>query len=417
MNNIPAGLGKKVLVLGLGESGFQSALALKRLGFSVFATDKSENQVLREKVKSLQLQEIEAECGQHSFDRVQATDWILISPGIPPQSDIYQAILKSKKPIYSEIEVASWFCPSKNIIAVTGSCGKTTTVTLIEHIFKMAGRDVLLCGNIGNPWIGELSKIKPETWVILEVSSFQLKHCQSFSPHIGVLLNIHANHLDWHPTIQDYAQAKLKIFSNMKSDDWMLFQKEDEKKYGPITSSAKKLYLTSDSTESLLENAARQVSEIADISIEVPRRVFHSFEGLEHRLENFLEVKGVSAVNDSKSTTPASLMWALGRYPDHSVVLITGGRVKTPSFAECLPLLRLKAKKIIVIGEARDLMLKEWAELHPHAAATLEEACSLVKKSAEKGDTILFSPACSSFDMFKNYVDRGNQFKALMRNS
>ena len=107
MNNIPAGIGKKVLVLGLGESGFQSALALKRLGFSVFATDKSENQVLREKVKSLQLQEIEAECGQHSFDRVQAADWILISPGIPPQSDIYQAVLKSKKPIYSEIEEAT----------------------------------------------------------------------------------------------------------------------------------------------------------------------------------------------------------------------------------------------------------------------------------------------------------------------
>ena len=200
----------------------------------------------------------------------------------------------------------------------------------------------------------------------------------------------------------------------MKSDDWMLFQKEDEKKYGPITSSAKKLYLTSDSSESFLENAARQVSEIADISIEVPRRVFHSFEGLEHRLEKFGESRGVSFVNDSKSTTPASLIWALSRYADHSVVLIAGGRVKTPSFVECLPLLRQKAKKIIVIGDARDLMLKEWSALQPTAAATLEEACSLAKKSAEKGDTILFSPACSSFDMFKNYVDRGNQFKFLI---
>ena len=239
-------VGKNVAVLGLGESGFQSALVLKRLSFQVFATDKSENQVLREKVQSLQQQGIEAECGRHSIERVQAADWVLISPGIPPQSEIYQALLKSKKPIYSEIEAASWFCPSKKVIAVTGSCGKTTTVTLIERIFKMAGRDVLLCGNIGNPWIGELSKIKPETWVLSEVSSFQLKHCQTFSPHIGVLLNIHANHLDWHPDLKDYAQAKLKLFTNMKADHWMLVQKEDEKKYGPLVSSAKKLYLVSD---------------------------------------------------------------------------------------------------------------------------------------------------------------------------
>ncbi len=415
MNNIPSDVGKKVTVLGLGESGYQSALELKKLGFQVFATDKSENQVLRERVKTLIQKGIEAECGAHSLDRVQSSDWILISPGIPPQSEVYQTVLKSKKPVFSEIEAASWFCSSKNIVAVTGSCGKTTTVTLIERILKAAGRDVVLCGNIGNPWIGELNKIKPDTWVVLEVSSFQLKHCRTFAPHIGILLNIHPNHLDWHPTIEDYSASKLKIFEKMQSSDWMLVQKSDEEKYGPFNSAARKLYLKPEGTESLLENAARQTAEILKIHSDVSKQVLQSFEGLEHRLEKFWEQGGIQAVNDSKSTTPASLIWALERYPDKSVVLITGGRVKTPSFKECLPTLRQKEKKIIVIGEARDMMLKEWHELSPQAAESLESACHLARSFAQQGDTLLFSPACSSFDMFKSYIDRGNQFKALIR--
>lgn len=415
-DRLPYGVGKKAAVLGLGESGFQSALALHQLGFEVFATDKSDNQVLRERVQTLAQKGIHAECGKHDFSLIQAADWVLISPGIPPQSDVYQAVLSWKKPIYSEIEAASWFCPSQNIIAVTGSCGKTTTVTLIERILKAAGKDVVLCGNIGNPWIGELSKIKSDTWVVLEVSSFQLKHCRTFAPHIGILLNVHANHLDWHPDFEDYAASKFKLFENIQRSGWALLQESDEKKYGFIVPErAHKRYLKQDSEESLLENAARQAAEIADISVEVTRRIFQDFEGLEHRLEKFSEKNGIAAVNDSKSTTPASLIWALGRYPDKSVVVITGGRVKTPSFLECLPALRQKAKKIIVIGEAREMMLREWHELNPVYAATLNEACKLSVSSAEKGDTILFSPACSSFDMFKSYIDRGAQFKHLTR--
>jgi len=413
-NSIPSGIGQKVTVLGLGESGYLSALELKRLGFDVFATDKSDTQVLRERVIALGQKGIQAECGKHSFGRVESADWVLISPGIPPHSEIYQALLKWKKPVYSEIEAASWFCSSEKIIAVTGSCGKTTTVTLIKQILEMAGKHVVLCGNIGNPWIGELEKIKPDSWVVLEVSSFQLKHCRFFKPHIGVLLNIHANHLDWHPTLQDYANSKLKIFQNMTPSDWALFQEEDEKNYGPIPSHAQKHYLHFDSNESLLESAARQVSEISDVSVEIPRRIFHSFQGLEHRLEKFLEKDGIQFVNDSKSTAPASLSYALSRYPDKSIVLITGGRVKTPSFMECFPTLKQKAKKIIVIGEARELMLREWKELNPVPAETLEQACQMSMKAAVSGDVILFSPACSSFDMFKSYVDRGNQFKQII---
>ena len=181
----------------------------------------------------------------------------------------------------------------------------------------------------------------------------------------------------------------------MTETDWALYQKEDEQHYGPVPSPAQRHYLNSDTQESLLENAARLVSEIADISVEVPRRVFHTFQGLEHRLEKFWEKNGVQAVNDSKSTTPASLSYALSRYPDKGVVLITGGRVKTPSFMECLPSLRLRAKKIIVIGEARPMMQKEWAELNPEPAATLAEAVQKANQAAGKGDTILFSPACS----------------------
>ncbi len=415
MNNIPKDIGKRVSVLGLGESGYQSALELKKLGFDVFATDKSDTQVLRERVVALGKKGIQAECGKHSLGQVESADWILISPGIPPQSEIYQAILKWGKPVFSEIEAASWFCKSKKIIAVTGSCGKTTTVTLIHRILKEAGRDVILCGNIGNPWIGELEKISAETWVVLELSSFQLKHCKHFTPHISVLLNVYANHLDWHPTIEDYSKSKMKIFENVPREGWILLQKTDEELYGPVQDRAHKRYLNPEGDESLLQHTARQVAEITDISFTIVDRVFKSFEGLEHRLEKFWDQNGVQAVNDSKSTTPASLIWALGRYPDKSVVLITGGRVKTPSFKECLPALRQKAKRVIVIGEARDLMTQEWSELSPIAATSLDDACSMAKKFATKGDTILFSPACSSFDMFKSYIDRGNQFKLIIR--
>lgn len=413
-NMIPENIGKHVAVLGLGESGYQSALELKKFGFDVFATDKSDTQVLRERIIALEKKGIQAECGQHSLDKIQSADWVLISPGIPPQSEVYQALLKWKKPVLSEIEAASWFCKSKKIIAVTGSCGKTTTVTLIQRILKEAGRDVVLCGNIGNPWIGELDKISQETWVVLELSSFQLKHCQSFAPQIAVLLNIYPNHLDWHPTIEDYALSKMKIFDNVPRSGWMLLPKSDEEKQGPLQTRAHKRYLVPEGDESLLQHTARQVAEIADVSFTVVDRVFQNFEGLEHRLEKFWEKDGVQAVNDSKSTTPASLIWALGRYADQSVVLITGGRVKTPSFKECLPALRAKAKKVIVIGEARDLMLKEWSELNPVAAISLENACAIAKQSATKGNTLLFSPACSSFDMFKSYIDRGNQFKQII---
>lgn len=407
-------VGKKVAVLGLGESGFQSALELKRLGFDVFATDKSESLVLRERVQSLEKKGIAAECGRHSMDRVQTADWVLISPGIPPQSEIYQNITKWKKPVFSEIEAASWFCPSKKIIAVTGSCGKTTTVTLIQRVLKAAGHDVLLCGNIGNPWISELEKITSETWVVLEVSSFQLKHCRWFRPHLGVLLNIYPNHLDWHPSFEDYARSKLKLFQNMQPSDQIFLQKVDEIKYEPILTSAQKHYLVSEGNESLLESTVYQVANAVGVAKGVVTQVLGSFEGLEHRLEKFWDQGGVQAVNDSKSTTPASLMWALNRYADKSVVLITGGRVKTPSFKECLPALRTKSKKIIVIGEARPLMLSEWSELRPEAVDSLEAACRVARHSAQKGDTILFSPACSSFDMFKSYVDRGTQFKAVI---
>ena len=174
--------GTRVAVLGLRDTGTLSALYLHGKGYHVFASDLADTEDVRSNLKKLSEHGIRAECGKHSLDEILAADWILISPGIPPGSKIYQAIRAAKKPIYSEIEVASWFSPAKTVVAVTGSCGKTTTATLISKIVEASGRDAVLCGNIGNPWIGELSRIKPDTVVVLEISSFQLMHCASFAP-------------------------------------------------------------------------------------------------------------------------------------------------------------------------------------------------------------------------------------------
>jgi len=410
--------GTCVAVLGLRDTGVLSSIVLHEKGYQVFASDLSSFDEIRLNVEKLANFGIEAECGRHSIDRILAADWILISPGIPPGSKVYQAILDSKKPVYSEIEVASWFSPAKTVVAVTGSCGKTTTATLIAQLVAASGRKAVLCGNIGNPWIGELSGITPETVVVLEVSSFQLMHCASFAPSIGLLLNLHPNHMDWHADMKEYAGAKLNLFRAMDKTSVMICQKKEEIDFfHDFRTRAHRVYFDQYPASNPNEAALFCVAEALGCSVSLAEKVNAEFRGLEHRLEKFAEQDGVIFFNDSKATTTASLAWALEKFADKSVVLICGGKYKTgvEDFRSLRGVMTRKVRCAILIGVARPIMKEAWqGTVELMEAESLEEACRLSIEKAQTGHTVLLSPACASFDMFKNYQERGKMFKEII---
>ena len=254
--------------------------------------------------------------------------------------------------------------------------------------------------------------------MVLELSSFQLMYCPSFSPTIGLLLNIYPNHQDWHASMDEYIQAKLNLFCNMKSSDVMICRKSDEQNIFPeFKSAAKRVYFdqrtVSDPNEAALLCAASALGCAEDLA----RKVFNGFEGIEHRLEKFAEWEHISFVNDSKATTPASLLMALGKYPDKSVVLIAGGKAKSKDFGDLKSMIRQKVKCAILIGEARAMIKASWdGATDIVEAKDFDEGCALSIEKAGAGGVVLLSPACASFDMFKNYQERGRLFKQNILN-
>ncbi len=413
MQNPP---GQKVAVLGLGISGTQSALFLQKKGFKVFASDAGCDPALDQKVLDLKAAGVEAECGGHTLEKILGADWSVISPGIPPDAPVYKALQASGKPVFSEIEAAAWFCPSENIVAVTGSSGKTTVTTLIYRSLVNSGKRAHLCGNIGNPWIGELEKIKPEDVVVLELSSFQLAHCRSFRPKTGVLLNLTPNHQDWHPDMQDYANAKLRLFTNQFPDGHAVIRKKDEAAFFPAYPfKARKFYFGEDPAANPNDEVVKLVAGLWGCPAAVVDKTIKEFEGIEHRLEKVIEYGGAAYVNDSKCTTAASLAWALEKYPDGRVLLLAGGHPKSKDFDTVRGLVAKKVKKAFLIGEAQPILKEAW-----QGACELSEPRDFVSAvrgaaaEAKAGDVVLLSPACASFDMFKNYMERGKLFKQIV---
>ncbi len=418
---MPRDLGKKVAVLGLGISGYESAVFLAGKKFEVFATDQGRSPVLEERVKKLRALGAEAECGAHTHARILSCDWVLISPGIPPSSEIVTAVRQKNIPIYSEIEVASWFSPTKNIIAVTGSSGKTTVTTLLGRVFAKAKGRSFICGNIGTPWISEISKMTADDYVVVEISSFQLAGCETFKPRAALLLNLSPNHQDWHPDMDDYTRAKLRIFQAQDAGDFAIIRREDQQKFYPDHKfKAKVCYFDGPEGAAVKganpnEKAVRLTAELFGCGAAVDE-VLASFEGIEHRMEKAATAQGVSYINDSKCTTTASLAWALEKFPDGSVVLIAGGHPKSADFDTIQALVRRKVKQAVLIGEARPLLRAAWGkECAVFETDDFREAIVRARGFAKSGDTVLLSPACASFDMFKNYVERGLLFKSIVK--
>ncbi|MCX7761274.1 MAG: UDP-N-acetylmuramoyl-L-alanine--D-glutamate ligase [Candidatus Kryptonium sp.] len=443
--------GKKVSVIGGARSGIAVAKLLKKLGANVFISDvKKPEEIKYVKIAPSELDSlgIEYEFGEHS-ERVYNCDFMVISPGVPSNAPVIKKAIELGIKVWSEIEVASWFCKAP-IVAVTGTNGKTTTTSLIGHIFKTAGFKTIVAGNIGAPFSDFVLDADENSIVVLEVSSFQLDHIESFKPKVSVLLNITPDHLDRYDSFGDYVLSKFRIFKNLKEDDFAVYNYDDEI-VQPYAESLNVIKLPFSVVERLscgafiedeyivlsYKNKKEKILKMKDLKLrgihnvynslaaalaaramevrnEIIRESLQSFEGVEHRLEFVREINGVKFINDSKATNVNSLWYALESF-DEPIILIAGGRDKGNDYSKVYDLVKKKVKLIIAIGESKEKIYNEFKNLTEVVKVdSMEEAVRKSYEEAKPGDVVLLSPACASFDMFRDYEHRGEVFKKLV---
>jgi UDP-N-acetylmuramoylalanine--D-glutamate ligase len=406
--------GKNVLITGFARSGLASANLLYDLGANVSVTDNQDNLITHQNLKELKSQKIKIELGKHSREFIKDVDLLVISPGVPNNALPILWAREARVPVISEIELAWILCPAQ-IIAITGTNGKTTVTTLLGKIIEASGKRVFTCGNIGKPFSSEVDKMREGDFVSLEVSSFQLENIDKFKPNVSVVLNLSRNHLDRYNDMQEYLEAKKRIFKNQDSSDSLVLNYDD-----PVIrdlsrdSRAKIVYFKKEAGLNPNQSAALVIAAIFNIERDLVFNIFRDFKGVEHRMEEVSELDGVRFINDSKSTTTEATVWAL-KSLSCPVILIAGGREKGNDYSEVLKLARGKVKSAILIGEAKDKIREAFTGVvDTEFAATLGEAVKKAVSLAPKGDCVLFSPMCKSFDMFPNYEERGKAFKSIV---
>jgi len=437
--------GKKVLIIGLGRSGEASALFLRKKGALVRLTEAADGPGLKKKKKVLEASGIEVELGRHSEKFLSSVDLVVTSPGVAPETLPLQYASKNRLPVWSELELAYRFCPVP-ILSVTGTNGKSTAVTLLFDILKAAGKKVVPAGNIGTPFISTIEELNGKDAVVLEVSSFQLEWIEKFRPKIAVLLNVTADHLDRYPTFESYLAAKERLFENQGPEDIAVINYDD-----PICRKiARKIkarvyyyshrdpdgkFFTDGKTvfrpdgkpllkfpESQLrgghnhENMAAvcAAAHLFGIGPNAMAEGIRNFQPLKHHLELVAEKNGVKYIDDSKATNVDSTRRALQTFPkkEKNLILILGGKDKGGSYFPLKPEIEKKVKALILLGEAADRIAAELRGLCLiQKAKNLPECVRSANALAVAGDIVLLSPACSSFDMFKNYGERGDTFK------
>jgi UDP-N-acetylmuramoylalanine--D-glutamate ligase len=433
----------RIIVLGAARSGLAVAKLLSEKGATVFVSDIAAADEKKDSIEFLKGLGVLFEFGEHS-EKIFQADFVVLSPGISPATEIVQKIRKQNIPVFSEIEVASWFCTA-NIIAVTGSNGKTTTTTLLGDMLRTRDADAIVAGNIGTPLSLFVSSNSTNGWAAVEISSFQLETIEKFHPKIAILLNLSPNHLDWYPTFEDYVNAKMRILINLTQDDFIIYNYDDDILRHHVSDSPARLlsfslydqnadgHFQGDNLylgDSLLINkhnlrirgehnyanslAAGLAAQIAGISPVHIARVLANFSGVVHRLEFVKTVAGVHFINDSKATTLESQAAALRSF-ENKIILIAGGKDKGSDFSQIADLLKQKVRTAILIGQARNKIYDSWKNLIPlHIAETLENAVHFALEIAKPGEYVVLSPACSSFDMFKDYEERGDIFKKII---
>ena len=405
---------KKILIAGFARSGLACANLLYDLGAEVFVTDNQDTEATRANLNQLKSKNIKVELGAHSPEFVRGKDLVIISPGVPNAALPITWAIDAGIPVISEIELAWILCPAE-VIAITGTNGKTTVTTLIGKILEAAGKKVFTCGNIGKPFCLEVEKMREGDYVSLEVSSFQLENIDTFKPKISVILNLSRNHLDRYDGMVDYLAAKKRIFKNQNTSDYLVLNYDDPQ-IGELSkeAEAKISYFRKEEGLNPNQSAVLEVASILGINKELVMRVFAEFKGVEHRLEEVAKINGVKFINDSKSTTTEATVWALNNL-NEPLILICGGREKGNDYSAVLELAAKKVKAAILIGEAREKIKKAFGGvIKLEEAASLKEAVEKAQGLARPGDCVLFSPMCKSFDMFSNYEERGRIFKDLV---
>jgi len=447
----------QIIILGGGESGVGSAILAKKMGLTVFLSDSGN---LSKKYKDILLAYyIPFEEGQHSIDRILNAKEIIKSPGIPRSSELVQKAIQASIPVIGELEFASRYTQAK-LIGITGSNGKTTTSLLTYHILRNAGLKVGLAGNIGNSFARQVAEEEFDVYV-LEISSFQLEDQFHFRADISILLNITPDHLDrYEYSLEKYADAKFRIALNQRPQDYFIYCYDDPvtmKEMGKHPINAQCLAFsqtlncgTPNSNSTIISciqekqihintqpnpfsmsifdlslegkhniyntMAAGICAKILDISNESIRESMSNFKNIAHRLEPVAKVQGIEFINDSKATNVNSVWYALETM-NTPVIWIAGGVDKGNDYSMLLPLIRQKVKAIVCLGKDNHKIHEAFeneVEMIVNAFSA-KEAVTMAYHLGKKGDTVLLSPACASFDLFKNYEDRGNQFKEAVK--
>ena len=415
--------GRRVTVVGLARSGIAAARWLLDHGAWVTVTEAQATPETRRAAEQLRVYaalsgRMTVELGAHTRPSVEQADCVVVSPGVPETAPVVGWAEAAGAPVISEVELAARACPGP-IVAVTGTVGKTTVTTLIGQLLRAGGRGVEVCGNIGRPFCDVVDRLRPDTVVVLEVSSFQLLRSPTIHPRVAVLLNLSENHLDRHPTLAAYAEAKARLFANQTPEDWAVLNAADPHVQRIAERvRAQVLWFNHRGSDRLPGErnpnyeAAAAAARVFDVPEAVLYRTLRDFRGLEHRLEPVATVRGVRFVNDSKSTTPASLRWALERHRE-PVILIVGGRNKGCDFTLVRETLaRSSVKEVILLGECRQELRRAFDGVaRMREVSSLDEAVRTAYALAQPGHVILLSPACASFDMFANYQERGQRFK------
>ncbi len=444
-------MGKKIVILGAGESGVGAAILAKQQGYDVFVSDGGP---IKENFKQEMLQHnILFEESMHSEEKVLGADEVMKSPGIPEKNDLVKKIRKNGIPVISEIELAYRYKGNSKIIAITGTNGKTTTTSLAYHICNNGGADCAMVGNIGYSFARQVA-IEPKALYVVEISSFQLDDIKDFRPDVAVLTNITEDHLDrYEYNMQNYIDSKFRITMNQTADDIFIYCLDDEitrnniNRY-PIKSTLYPITMSKQLPQgAYISNAAMHLkwkgeemqmsindfalkgkhnqynsmaagaaSVAVDIKKEHVRESLQTFQSLEHRMEPVATIRGVEFINDSKATNVNSTWFALESM-SKPTILVLGGVDKGNDYSILMELVKEKVKAIVCMGTDNRKIHEAFGSVVSLMVNTesAEEAVQAAFHFAAKGDVVLLSPACASFDLFKNYEDRGNQFKEAVK--
>ena len=446
-----------ILVVGLGKSGLACVRVLRARGATVYATDEKSAHDLHDAIATIEERGAHFVAPNELRTIAGKLTSAVLSPGVPLNSPMVLTVQDANVPVVGEIEVAFRLCKAP-VVAVTGTKGKSTTTALIGHLLRACGKSVRVGGNIGNPLIDEVLDARPSDWVVAEVSSFQLETIRAFKPRVAVLLNVAPDHLDRYHSMDEYAEAKFRIAANQAFDDVFIGNLDDERVasldvkkserglharqlwftlgdrrdnatiyvhgdsivYAPISGDPRPVIVMRKDKIPLagahnVQNVMAALLAAYAVGCETAalRDAVKSFVAMPHRLQPVDEIDGVLYVDDSKSTNPGSVVAALHAY-DRPIVLIAGGRAKGTDFLEMGVAARQRAKALVLIGEAADVIAQTAKGVETVRADSMIDAVRKARELAASGDLVLLSPGCASFDMFRSAEDRGEQFTAAV---